>query len=224
MVSEKSCYYCGKPIIRDNRYSKKQLQGVKFCNRICKSKNQSKGGRISFSCLVCGRIVSRAISQVKHGGKTCSKSCKVAYMKLIFLGENNPFYGKHHSDETKRLIRAKVFLVPKPSRRGSNNHFWKGGVSQMNHRMRNNIMDQPDYKRFRLLVLSRDRVCQHCGSETELQVHHLKEFELYPSLRMDVNNAIVLCKTCHKKTDSYGRKKRGIKWYERLRKLAKTVV
>lgn len=36
--------------------------------------------------------------------------------KIIFIGENNPFYGKHHTDETKRKISE--------THKGENNHFY----------------------------------------------------------------------------------------------------
>lgn len=52
---------------------------------------------------------------------------------------------------------------------------------------------------WRKLVLERDNyTCQICGGkESDLNVHHIKCFSLYPESRFDVNNGITLCKKCH---------------------------
>jgi len=57
---------------------------------------------------------------------------------------------------------------------------------------RNEVLKRGNYK------------CFHCGSYNNLQAHHIKSFKFYPKLRFDVNNGIILCKSCHKKTDNYG--------------------
>lgn len=49
--------------------------------------------------------------------------------------------------------------------------------------------------------LKRFPTCAACGSETNLQVHHIKPFHLYPELELDEENLITLCETkthkCH---------------------------
>ena len=39
--------------------------------------------------------------------------------------------------------------------------------------------------------------CVICGSEEQLQAHHVKPGFLYPECRKDVDNGITLCKDCH---------------------------
>jgi hypothetical protein len=55
------------------------------------------------------------------------------------------------------------------------------------------------YYAWRRDVLRRDKVCQECGSDTELHAHHIKPWQDFPELRYVVDNGILLCWTCHKK-------------------------
>lgn len=49
-------------------------------------------------------------------------------------------------------------------------------------------------------VLKRDgHKCAECGSENNLQAHHIYEWSEYPALRIDVDNGITLCGNCHHK-------------------------
>ena len=55
-----------------------------------------------------------------------------------------------------------------------------------------------EYKKFVKDVLKRDVVCQVCGKNKNLVVHHLYAFKKYKELRYESNNGIVLCKKHHK--------------------------
>lgn len=55
-----------------------------------------------------------------------------------------------------------------------------------------------EYKKFVKDVLKRDVVCQVCGKNKNLVVHHLYAFKKYKELRYEPNNGIVLCKKHHK--------------------------
>lgn len=46
-------------------------------------------------------------------------------------------------------------------------------------------------------VLARDKECQWCGSDKHLHAHHIIPWRLNEDLRFDVDNGIILCKTCH---------------------------
>lgn len=68
--------------------------------------------------------------------------------------------------------------------------------------------ESKEYNRFRESVLKRDKVCQCCGSNEDLEVHHLFSFKNYNSLGADTKNGITLCKECHTQYHSqYGTKK-----------------
>ena len=57
-----------------------------------------------------------------------------------------------------------------------------------------------EYKAWRRKVMRQDlSICQECGDKKNLRAHHKKSYAQYPELRLDVNNGIVLCQTCHKK-------------------------
>jgi 5-methylcytosine-specific restriction endonuclease McrA len=65
------------------------------------------------------------------------------------------------------------------------------------------------YKKWRAAVFTRDNFrCRECGSEENLEAHHIKPFSIAPEEMYVVENGLTLCKNCHKKTDSYARKKR----------------
>ena len=54
------------------------------------------------------------------------------------------------------------------------------------------------YRKWRESILARDNYkCTKCGSKTKLHVHHINKFADYPELRLDDDNAITLCETCH---------------------------
>jgi 5-methylcytosine-specific restriction endonuclease McrA len=64
------------------------------------------------------------------------------------------------------------------------------------------------YKKWRKAVFTRDNFkCQKCGSEENLEAHHIKPFSAAPELMYVVENGLTLCAECHKKTDSYGKKR-----------------
>ena len=71
-----------------------------------------------------------------------------------------------------------------------------------------------EYKKWRYEVFKRDNFkCVLCGDKKggNIEADHIKDFALYPELRLDINNGRTLCKSCHKKTDNYGFKKSNSK-------------
>lgn len=73
---------------------------------------------------------------------------------------------------------------------GENHWNWKGGITDYNRRCRNSS----EYKNWRNSVLERDGfTCCRCKKhDVELNVHHIKPFSLYPELRFDIDNGIIL--------------------------------
>ena len=63
--------------------------------------------------------------------------------------------------------------------------------------------DTPEYNTWRSEVISRDKVCQCCGSKKHPVAHHIFGYEHYPKHRVDPNNGIRLCKWCHGKYHSH---------------------
>ena len=54
------------------------------------------------------------------------------------------------------------------------------------------------YKTWRRMVLAcHGRSCSKCGADRTLHVHHIRSWEHYPELRFNIDNGMVLCKSCH---------------------------
>lgn len=91
---------------------------------------------------------------------------------------------------------------------GEKNPMWKGGVTSENEILRKSSK----FKTWREEVFKRDNyTCVICntraskGNRIELHPDHIKPFCLFPELRFDVNNGRTLCKSCHMKTDTWGK-------------------
>jgi len=60
--------------------------------------------------------------------------------------------------------------------------------------------NSPEYSKWRDEVKKRDKhMCQWpgCCSRKRIQVHHIKTWAKYPSMRFVVSNGITLCRKCH---------------------------
>lgn len=134
------------------------------------------------------------------------------------IGLNNS--GKKASLETRKKQRlAKIGITPwnkgkkgvqtawnkgKPSwwSKGEKNHFWKGGITPINFKIRNSL----EYKIWREAVFVRDNwTCVLCFERGgKLEADHIKPFSLCPELRFEISNGRTLCKECHRKTPTFG--------------------
>lgn len=87
---------------------------------------------------------------------------------------------------------------------GSEHHNWKGGITSGNKKIRDSI----EYRLWREAVFSRDNfTCQICFKKGgKLNADHIKPFSKFPELRLAINNGRTLCVSCHRKTDTWGRK------------------
>ena len=87
---------------------------------------------------------------------------------------------------------------------GKNHWNWQGGKILEKEKIRKSIK----YKNWRRIIFIRDDyACQKCGIKSvNIQVHHIKSWSKFPTLRFNIGNGITLCKVCHKKTNNYGEK------------------
>lgn len=88
--------------------------------------------------------------------------------------------------------------------KGKKSPHWKGGITPINLSARNSTAA----RQWRKAVLTRDqRTCQICGTkEGIIDADHIKPFSSHPELRFDINNGRALCRPCHLKTPSWGRR------------------
>lgn len=121
--------------------------------------------------------------------------------------------GKKIGESPKKGTKLAKHIREKNS--GSNHYRWNGGYKSINMIIRKSY----EYKQWVQKILKRDRyTCQDCmHSSNKLEVHHIKQFAIIvkdnciknfeEALKCnelwDAKNAITLCKSCHKKTDSY---------------------
>jgi hypothetical protein len=139
-------------------------------------------------------------------------------------GEGNPFYGKKHTEKTKKKISLKskenyknnkqfIALQFKKGQFAKENHpNWKGGITPL----RTALYYSDKHKKWRESVFNRDNfICQDCGKKNcYLEAHHIKEFHkilkqnkietIEQALKCkelwNINNGKTLCKDCHNKT------------------------
>jgi len=62
--------------------------------------------KIEKQCLYC-KCTFKTYSRLIDRKKYCSRNCFTQDKKNRFSGENNPFYGKKHSQEVKEKISKK---------------------------------------------------------------------------------------------------------------------
>lgn len=112
--------------------------------------------------------------------------------------------GDKMPESAKEKLRAYAL-----TRKGENAGNWKGGKTTEGTRIRYSL----ESKNWRKSILERDDyTCQICKVRGgKLEVDHIKPFAYFPELRFDLSNGRVLCRECHKKTDTYAYK--AIKQY-----------
>lgn len=161
------------------------------------------------------RKIREAHKGMKHTPEALEKISK-AVSARGYAGKGNPFYGRKHSEETKKIIkekRAKQVITEAHRRaianghKGEKSHLWQGGITPLNLRARNCI----EYKLWRESVFKRDEyTCKECdahsgnGKAVYLTADHIKPFALFPELRYAIDNGLTLCWECHKKTPTFG--------------------
>lgn len=135
----------------------------------------------------------------KHSPETIEK------MRLSKTGAKNPMYKKEFSVSHRKRLSSSLKKVKHTwATFGENNHFWKGGITPINIKIRMSL----EYKLWRESVFKRDNhTCVWCGQKGgKLNADHIKSFSLFPELRFAIDNGRTLCVQCHRKTDTYGYK------------------
>lgn len=107
--------------------------------------------------------------------------------------------------------RLKMSITAKRLVKEGKNPLFIDGKWRERYNARLVAMQSFDYKTWRRAVFERDDyTCQHCGQRGNgtLEADHIKPWALFKELRYDVNNGRTLCKSCHRKTPTYGNRLR----------------
>ena len=123
---------------------------------------------------------------------------RIARLKQVFTSEQK-------QRQIDALARASKIYI------GEKHHNWKGGITSENAKTRSSRR----YARWRTRIFERDNyTCMDCGARNGngvaiyLEAHHIKSFAKYPKLRFVIDNGITLCRACHKKTETYARRRK----------------
>lgn len=168
-------------------------------------------------CIICTTMFSRVLtpSNIAAGkGKYCSRNCYGSSLK----GKPSWNKGLSHT-ESHRLNLKKNYKGSRGikwtyeqrkraslNRMGKNSPNWKGGITKINKLLRRSF----EFKEWRRAVFERDNyTCQFCRVRGgELHPDHIKAFAGYPELRFELSNGRTLCAPCHRKTPTWGARKK----------------
>jgi predicted restriction endonuclease len=102
-------------------------------------------------------------------------------------------------------MSAALIGKPGPYKRPQDNPWWRGGKRRLQDRTANATRDE--INAWRLAVYRNGQYkCKHCGKLGKntrgcegigLDTAHIKPWLLFPKLRLDIKNGIVLCRKCH---------------------------
>lgn len=180
---ERNCRQCGRHYVG---------RGRRFCGNSCRvtwtnlhrNVAKRKDVRAKISAARLGRPTTLGMEYSENWRRNIGLALK----------------GKKHSRKWRKAISRGVRLAgicPPRNKHlvGPRHPNWMGGHS----RARGKDYNSPEYREFRLAVLSRDNwTCQDCHKRGgRLQVHHLKPWGPHPELRYSVDNAVTLCRPCH---------------------------
>lgn len=178
----------------------------KYCNADCMALDYQKNKIIS-NCIICNKELKSSKSTQR---KYCSQKC----FKVALIGVKKP----EHSKKMMGRSLAKGYkhtLETRQTLSGNNSPAWKGGITDISHAIRR----LPEYFQWRKSVIDRfNNCCSLCKSTDSLECHHIyslaqiiRDYKISSSLSAlqcvelwDVLNGKILCKECHKKTDTYG--------------------
>ena len=201
----KTCTICGETYVRKCGNSK-QWAASTVCGYKCRTKAAHLGRQIDRStippktCPACAKTMTCGDDEepgVFANRVTCSPECAA-----VFRGNKRR---KWALSASKPCQVCGVFFSPKPKeppvlwddRQTCSNecHYILSG---RNRRFGISSVKYPrEWGEQRYLALERDQHCQFCGAVDRLHVHHIN----YDKQNCDLDNLIVLCASCHTRTN-----------------------
>lgn len=162
------------------------------------------------TCVVCGQ--EKELEKFRKRQVWRSHTCKACYSAKYATGKPNTgrFVKGHESWRKGKTDKVEKRKIPRYIKKG-----------------RPNLSEHPySVKRaeWALAVKTRDCFkCQGCGSEKNLNSHHIVPWKQDEVKRFELENGITLCNSCHMRTERFldlSQSKNSFqKWYEERRKL-----
>ena len=196
--------------------------GHRVINGVLKRNNitlRSPGGRASVDHEMIFSLYEQGFSDSEIAEKlNCGKG-----LVQSAIYKKKPEIRRDRSEAIKKSqkTRSRKWVNGKPGLRGEGNPQWRGGKTQLSQAIRADAL----YKAWRASIFERDGyVCQFCGDKSVegnkvilhadhitplhklIDTHQLKTIEHARSCDSlwDVTNGRTLCRSCHKKTATYG--------------------
>ncbi len=161
-----------------------------LCSRRC----LGEAAKETLTCPVCDRVF-RAYRT--HKTRFCSATCRATGKTTLITCQE---CGDRFRIKPYRLAEARYCSLACKGR-GQDE-----GRTDADHRFRRS----PPYREWRAGVFTRDDfTCQLCGQRGGwLEADHIKSFNLFPDLRLSLENGRTLCRPCHRLTPTYGARSR----------------
>ena len=182
-------------------------------------------------CEICQKPLYRRPSDLAKYQAVCCAGCRSALYKKrepspnLILGREkgtNHLDGIPKSESHKNKIKNKITewckdnpeMVKERGAKisGENHYLWNGGIAVLNQ----SIRQMTENRNWQMAVKKRDGKCLDCGSESNLEAHHVTPVKAILETNnitnrsearkcvelWDLKNGITLCRKCHYKLEN----------------------
>jgi len=162
-------------------------------------------------CKITKNITSFHVDKRREDGRTLT--CRKCY-ENNHIGKN--FKTKEDLERRSQKMRGRKHTIE--WRLAISKGHLKAASEGRNHFIKDKPSD-PDNFRMRLeyqlwreaIIKLKGCLCELCGSDKRIHIHHIKCFYEFPELRTDINNGQVLCQSCHMKLTWAEKRKSGLR-------------
>jgi 5-methylcytosine-specific restriction endonuclease McrA len=184
----KSCEVCGSVILKERNRNWNEYAKKRFCSHKCCGIAQSQ--KVIVYCENCGKELQRSPSHAR-GRIYCSRRCRTLANTVLCTCE---ICGKEFRRPQSQMVNRRL--------NEEYNHTYCSVTCQGMAIRKNNGQTQgrrsPEDLSWKQAVLEKDDyTCQICGTDRNLEAHHIKPIQDYPELRHNIANGQCLCHDCH---------------------------